>query len=225
MSKKKIVSLIAAAAVVVGVAGGTLAWFEASDTEVNNFTTGLVNIDVQEDWRGDKANWLPGDKVEKRAWVRNIGKSDALVKATIEIKVLNEDGTELSPEMAEVFTPEFIEKNIELQFADVNIKNEATKPTEHWMPGVEDTDAVEEAATYYTAPYYYLTKLNPERNTHPLLSNVKLLETAENEWVGKKIQVKVVGEAIQATNGAHEQWQIDNEAVKAIYDQISPKAK
>ncbi|MBX7403670.1 TasA family protein [Clostridium chauvoei] len=46
MSKKKIVSLIAAAAVVVGVAGGTLAWFEASDTEVNNFTTGLVNIDV-----------------------------------------------------------------------------------------------------------------------------------------------------------------------------------
>lgn len=224
MSKKKIVSLIAAAAVVVGVAGGTLAWFEASDTEVNNFTTGAVNIDVQEEWNGDKANWLPGEKVEKRAWVRNIGKSDALVKATIEIKVLNEDGTELSETEAPIFTPKFIKENVELQFADVNITANATEPTDHWMEGVEDTDAVEEAATYYTAPYYYLTKLNPERNTHPLLSNVKLLETAENIWANKKIEVKVVGEAIQATNGAHEQWEIDNATIKGIYDTISPKA-
>ena len=55
MSKRKILALASAVCMVAILAiGGTLAYFTATDTEVNTFTVGGVQIDLIEQQRGEK---------------------------------------------------------------------------------------------------------------------------------------------------------------------------
>ena len=93
--KKKIVSLcLVICLALTAVVGGTLAWFNDTDTEKNDVTGGEVKIDLHEyntddgQWDEDYTEWLSqqqllpysyrtGNSILKRAIVENTGKSDA----------------------------------------------------------------------------------------------------------------------------------------------------
>ena len=84
MNKRMLLTLAMALCMVAILAiGGTLAYFTDTDSEINVFTTGKVNIDLIEDFDGTEekpAKLLPGDKdhnnVKKVVTVKNENDSE-----------------------------------------------------------------------------------------------------------------------------------------------------
>lgn len=61
--KKKILALcLVVALAVTAVVGGTLAYFTDTDAKTNTFTTGKVDITLNETFKAETAKLLPGDK-------------------------------------------------------------------------------------------------------------------------------------------------------------------
>jgi len=78
MNKRKILSLALGLCMVAILAvGGTLAYFVDTDTKTNTFTTGNVDIQLNEVFPENKL--LPGENnaLEKKVTVQNIGSEDA----------------------------------------------------------------------------------------------------------------------------------------------------
>lgn len=63
---------------------GTLAYLTDRDSEANVFTMGNVEIDLDENYEPDD-ELVPGETYPKQAWVKNTGKNDAYVWATIAV--------------------------------------------------------------------------------------------------------------------------------------------
>lgn len=99
---RKKIGLIAATAALGAllVVGGTLAWFTDTETATNVVTTGNVQIAIQEN--GDKMDpgerltfagaQTPGQSLDKKVEILNIGKNDAYIR----VKIVNDAGLELS---------------------------------------------------------------------------------------------------------------------------------
>ena len=90
MSKRKIM-LLAAALVMVAVLGigGTLAYFTDEDEEINTFTVGNVDIDLDEpnwdeDGSVDAPDVYPGEPLAKDPTVTNVGKNPCFVRVKVE---------------------------------------------------------------------------------------------------------------------------------------------
>lgn len=90
MSKRKIL-LLASALVMVAVLGigGTLAYFTDKDEEINTFTVGNVDIDLDEpnwdeDGSGDAPDVYPGEPLAKDPTVTNVGKNPCFVRVKVE---------------------------------------------------------------------------------------------------------------------------------------------
>lgn len=85
MSKRKILALASAVCMVAILAiGGTLAYFTSTDEATNTFTTGKVDITLNEKFDADNAKLLPGSQtanaVEKEVSIKvNSGSEDAYV--------------------------------------------------------------------------------------------------------------------------------------------------
>lgn len=99
--KKKILSLclvlcLAATAIV----GGTLAYFTDTDEATNVFTTGNVDIDLEETFDPDNAKLMPGIDIEKKVNVKNIGSEEAFVRVHIAIPSMLDSGSEDEPQFA-----------------------------------------------------------------------------------------------------------------------------
>lgn len=98
--KKKILALcLVVVLAVTAVTGATLAYFTDKDAETNVFTTGNVEIDLQEDFVQD-SKLLPGIDVEKAVRVQNTGSEDAFVRVHIAIPSMLDSGSEDQPEFA-----------------------------------------------------------------------------------------------------------------------------
>ena len=105
MKKKKIVALLVASVMTIGVVGGTLAWFTSNDSVTNVFNTGTTTedrldagIDVWEKFYKDGEEEtspttetevkydnpvLPGDKFVKEIWVQSTADYDQFLRAKL----------------------------------------------------------------------------------------------------------------------------------------------
>ena len=80
--KKKIVSLALAVCLIAIAAVGTLAYFTDKDAKTNTFTTGKVDITLNETFSENDAKLLPGNDIEKSVKVTN-NEEDAFVRLHI----------------------------------------------------------------------------------------------------------------------------------------------
>lgn len=91
MKNKKMMLGSAILLVVLLVVGGTLAWFTAeTDTVVNNFKAGTLDIKLTEDFDDTAAgNVNPGDKIKKEITIENTGTKRAYLRMKLEPKWTN----------------------------------------------------------------------------------------------------------------------------------------
>lgn len=179
MGKKKIIGLCLAVGLMVGVVGGSLAWFTDSDTVTNSFSTAKENdeenkngIIIDEDWKAEDAkNILPGTTVNKDVRVKNHATYDQLIR--VKFTVVDKSTG----------------KNLDLTQVKLNFVD---KYTDNWIKNVEED----------TTWYYFNKVVGAGLFTDYLLDSVKLLNTAGNEYKDGAFDVVVDAEGIQAANGA-----------------------
>jgi len=75
-------TLIICAALTIG---STLAYLTDTDSQVNVFTMGNVDISLQEAFDAETAKLYPGVTIEKKVWIKNEGKTNAYVWYTFAV--------------------------------------------------------------------------------------------------------------------------------------------
>ena len=98
MNKKQIITGCLLASLAATAVGGTLAYFTDTDAEENIFTTGKVDIDLEENFDEDNAKLFPGKEnaIQKEVWIElEAGSEDAYVWYTWKIPAVLDttDGT------------------------------------------------------------------------------------------------------------------------------------
>lgn len=180
MNKKRIVTLLVAGALTLGVVGGTYAWFTAKDTVTNSFSTlgsdedesGDIKIVEEFDEDGAK-EVLPGTTVRKEVSVKNVGDYDEFIRVSLNPK-FNQDS----------------ENKLDTKLIELNLTKDS-----NWIKGEDGW-------------YYYIGKVAPEETTKKVLDSVTLSKNAENEYKNVSFEVVVIAEGIQAKNGAAaDTWQ------------------
>ena len=195
MGKKKIIGLCLAVGLMVGVIGGSLAWFTDTDSVTNSFATegngeNLNNgIKIYEEF--DKAaagKVLPGAEVNKDAKVINTATYSQLIRVNFEKVWKNANGKNLNLDF------------IQLKYQNVTTSNEANK----WIDGNDG--------------YYYYNGVVPAGvATEYLLDSVKLSDEANNDYKNVGYDVIVNAEGIQATNGAvSNAWESAPDTIKNL---------
>ena len=82
---KKIIAFVLVVSLTAAIAiGGTLAYLTDRDSEANVFTTGDVNIDLNEDFE-QGSTLIPGVDIEKKPTVTNAGPNEAWVWTTVAV--------------------------------------------------------------------------------------------------------------------------------------------
>lgn len=188
MNKKKLgTGLVALALVgVVGI-GGSLAWFTDTESRTNTFTTGNINITIDEESTDgsqtgtgyDYENVMPGDVLEKKVTV-----------------TLDEDSQDAYVRLVLTLTPDEKSKNILTTLKDKNpdnditLLNDGTPVLVNWS--VSDDNAV--------AIYDIKTKLTQEQFDWVPFTDVKIPESWGNDFANANFSIDVKAEAIQAEN-------------------------
>lgn len=212
MSKKKITTLLLAGALAISVVGGTFAWFTASDSVVNKFSTGSVppgdpddGVKVQEEFKPeDGANITPGAVVNKDVQAKSTASYDQFIRVSFE-KVWKdiEDNIVTEITLKEKFYTLDTSK-IVLNLKAVNVTTDGKEGT--WVDGKDGY-------------YYYIGKVAPNSYTNTLLDSVTFDKSAGNEYKNLKFDVNVVAESIQADNGAYKEWApADIQTILAAYE-------
>ena len=210
MGKKKIIGLCLAVGLMVGVIGGSLAWFTDSDTVTNSFATegngpGQSNgIKIEEDFDKTTAgSMLPGTTATKAVQVENKATYDQYIRVKLTKVWKDKDGNVID----KVGETKLDDKFIELNFGE-NLGTGAGKWTDR---------------TSVDGYYYYNTAVAASDGvdnsgpdlTNKLLESVKLSNKADNLYKGLKFDVIVEAESIQAANGAAgEAWGYTPETTK-----------
>jgi len=96
MKKRTLAYLVAAGACCVALVGGTLAYFTDSQVKENVFTTGNVDITLNEVFEQDSL-LVPGLDVQKEVTVTNVGTLDSYVRVHIAVPKILDSG---DPEFA-----------------------------------------------------------------------------------------------------------------------------
>lgn len=194
MGKKKIIGLCLAVGLMVGVVGGSLAWFTDKDTATNSFATegngpGQSNgIKIEEDFDKDTAgSMLPGTTATKAVQVENKATYDQYIRVKLTKVWKDKDGNVID----KVGETKLDDKFIELNFGE-NLGTEANKWTYkdgyyYYNSIVEKADATDKAGPDITSK---------------LLESVTLSKDVENIYKNIKFDVKVDAEGIQSENGA-----------------------
>ncbi|HPZ86175.1 MAG TPA: BsaA family SipW-dependent biofilm matrix protein [Bacillota bacterium] len=76
------IGLLVVSLVALFVLGGTLAWFTADAKAPNMFTTGTVDIEIDEDL-DDPNDWAPGITKKKEVSVKNLGSLPVFVRVQL----------------------------------------------------------------------------------------------------------------------------------------------
>ena len=76
------IGLLVVSLVALFVLGGTLAWFTADAKAPNMFTTGTVDIEIDEDL-DDPNDWAPGITKKKQVSVKNLGSLPVFVRVQL----------------------------------------------------------------------------------------------------------------------------------------------
>lgn len=213
MNKKKVISLLVAGVMTVGIVGGTLAWFTSSDSATNKFTTGSYSdevtkgLDIWEKFTPSEAtNLTPGADVTKKVQVKNTASYSQFIRVKITPKWTAPAGvagtsTNLNP----VFNTEKISQPTK----DADGKVVAAKPEEgKWF---KSSDGY----------YYYVGVVGAGYYTPLLLNSVQFVGTAgdQNAYVGGAFDVKVDADSIQSDHDAYLSWAAGD--VKAAFSGLT----
>lgn len=99
--KKKIFSLcLVLALAATAVVGGTLAYFTDTDEAANIFTTGNVDITLEEVFKEETAKLMPGIDIPKEITVKNTGSEAAYVRIHLAVPSMLDSGSEDQPQFA-----------------------------------------------------------------------------------------------------------------------------
>ncbi|MGL4572499.1 MAG: BsaA family SipW-dependent biofilm matrix protein [Clostridium sp.] len=197
MKKKKIITVIAAVAVVASLALGSLAFFTSKETVKNSFTTvaqgkedkgGDAGIDINENFDENQAkNMVPGDTVNK----------DVQVDSTASY-------------------PQFIRVKLDPNWVDLkgNINENLNKTDKDSinLNCVNLTDTITDNKWFKSGDYYYyIAAVQPKGQagdtTARLLDSVTLASNTEEAVLGNGFTVDVTAESVQASNDAYTTWE------------------
>jgi len=183
--KKKLLVLSLIVICVALIAGGTLAYFTAEDTAHNVFTSGGVDI-VVEEWQqvpgendpqpypeNDPIEIMPGDVVSKIPTVKSADE-DVWVRVALSIVVKDAEGNDMqlsADEIAQIIS------------LDIN--------TLEW--------------TLKDGYYYYSEAVGADENgnagvTDELFNTVTFASTMDNKFQHCTVEIDVLAEAVQAKN-------------------------
>lgn len=195
MGKKKIIGLCLAVGLMVGVVGGSLAWFTDTDSVTNSFATQgngtneSNGIKIEETFDSELANKvLPGTNVNKDAKVKNTATYDQIIRVKFDKVWKNADGKNLNTDF------------IELKYQNTTTSNESNK----WIEGTDG--------------YFYYNGVVPAGEaTAYLLDSVKLSDKVDNNYKNVGYDVIVHAEGIQAANGAvSDAWKDAPDTIKNL---------
>lgn len=218
MKKKKIISVIAAVAVVASLAVGSLAWFTSKDNVTNKFSTISTEepnnpdsgIKIHEDFdKTTSGNVLPGTKVKKLVQVKSTAKYDQLIRVKIDkvwrdsnnnivdsYYIENVNGkdkiTYYNSADPKFKVPQGVNvKKLDKDKIQLNFGNNLSGASGKWIDNTKSDEY-----------YYYNGKLQSTQETAPILESVTLDKNSENIYRGLKFDVVVTADGIQAVNGA-----------------------
>lgn len=195
MGKKKIIGLCLAVGLMVGVVGGSLAWFTDTESVTNSFATEgngenqSNGIEIEEVFDENLAGKvLPGTEVNKDAKVVNTATYSQLIRVKFEKKWTKTNGKDLDLNL------------IELKYQNLTTSNQENK----WIEG---TDGY----------FYYNGVVEANGETSYLLDSVTLSSKAGNDYKNVGYDVIVHAESIQASNGAvSDAWETAPEVIKNL---------
>ena len=142
---KKIIAWLLVVVLTAGIAiGGTLAYLTDRDSEANVFTTGDVDISLEEKFEQD-SELLPGQEIEKEVKIKNEGPNDAYVWYTYAV-------------------PQGLENGLVLEFAD------GTNWSDGELIGTKEVDGV----TYNVYASKYSTAIAAGETTDVGLTSVTM---------------------------------------------------
>ncbi|WP_217077933.1 BsaA family SipW-dependent biofilm matrix protein [Clostridium baratii] len=225
MKKKKLSLLIGVGILTVALIGGTLAWFTSKDNVTNKFTTGSIKHEILEKFEAKNEtheNILPGDEINKDVWIKNTGKSDALLR--VKIRPVWVDGnteTDASGQVKLNFTDSVKEgaewiggENVEwIKIGDYYYYNKVLKAENtdgnqitSDNNGYIEGEVPESLANCYTSQLLDSVTFNAE---------VKQTEGDTTGYQDKKLDIKVESETVQVTNGAYiDEWKVETDSNK-----------
>ncbi len=205
MGKKKIIGLCLAVGLMVGVVGGSLAWFTSKDEVTNTFSTASdgsnggnpeAGIKIHEIFDAVAAGKvLPGSEVNKDVRVQNKATYDQVIRVKFE-KVWKANGK------PDVSLDKLDKDLILLGYQNLSTTNpgEANK----WIEGEDGY-------------FYFNAKIAPGEYTEYLLDHVILSNEADNQYKDFGYDVIVKAESIQASNDAVSSgWTTAPEEIKEL---------
>jgi len=169
-NKKPIIALGALA--VLGLIGGTIAYFTSEATFDNVFTTAVYKTKSTEVFNAPD-NWLPGQTVAKTVTTLNEGTIPVAVRVSTSEKWTLENGTEITmPHTFDMGTTDDASDDVtydsDRDLVTLNLAN-----TDKWLASTNENDK----------HLYYYKKLAPNATTETFLDSVTLkadVETATN---------------------------------------------
>lgn len=221
MGKKKIIGLCLAVGLMVGVVGGSLAWFTDKDTVTNSFATQgsdnvdnngidiVENFDNSED--GPAKNVLPGSEIKKVVQVENKATYDQYIRVKLTKVWKDEKGNVIESIFVkgDKRVPAGTEGSEEVilndKYIQLNLKDNIGEAADKWTDKSRDKSI--------SGGYYYYNSIVEKNDgndgegtdiTGKLLDSVTLSKEAGNPYKGLKFDVVVDAEGIQAENGAAE---------------------
>lgn len=156
-NKKPIIALGALA--VLGLIGGTIAYFTSEATFDNVFTTAVYKTKSTEVFSAPD-NWLPGETVAKSVTTKNEGSIDVAVRVSTSEKWTLEDNTEITmPHTFNQGQTNEVTYNSDRDLVTINLAN-----TADWLSSSDTSDK----------HLYYKKKVAANETTTTFLSGVTL---------------------------------------------------
>lgn len=192
------------------------AYFTDMDGTVNTFTTGKVDIDVEEpSWPGDQEDLVPGDIIPKDPQITSKASTPSFVYLQIKVPVadvtmVNDDGTRTQKQEHQLITygcgetPDTTKGEavaLDLKHGlEANINKNAE---DSWtlVKEEETSEGAEAPVSHYRVYTYSYNKVLLEgETTKPLFDKVRLLNVIEGELDQTKLSMPVKAFAIQTAH-------------------------
>lgn len=202
------------------------AYFTDMDHLTNTFTTGKVEIDLEEPaWQGDQTNLVPGDIITKDPQITSKASTPSFVYLQVRVPVanvtmVNEDGTKTEKKEHQLLTYGCGETGDTIEGEQValdiryGLAANINRNTEDSWSLVKSEQLVAEGdapISYYRVYTYSYNKVLLEgETTKPLFEKVRLLNFMEGELEQSVFNMPIQAFAIQAAHTGKELDEVES---------------
>lgn len=186
MKMSKLSCLALASLALIGVVGGTIAYFNQELRAENQFLTGKFDTTIEEDFTPPDG-WTPGADIKKDVWVKNTGNVDVVARAKLtDIWIRTEDITnpstgEIISKKDDVLANVFTDENgIDQEAALKHFAEDGGVPL--MVEYVEGMDIGDAAGKWLHLGdyYYYIGTIKGGEESSHLLESVEMNPLLEN---------------------------------------------